>query len=101
MYGQQIWSIGLEVTGLSQLFGLGLGLLGLNHKMDPDNPSALKEFQQLRNERKSIEREKQRLPEHEAQQASQGGPTNGCFACGPGYVETVNFIISFFFFTLC
>uniref|UniRef100_A0A0N7ZCC5 ABC1 atypical kinase-like domain-containing protein n=1 Tax=Scylla olivacea TaxID=85551 RepID=A0A0N7ZCC5_SCYOL len=63
---------GLEVMGLRQLFSAGLGLLGISSKMDPDNLLALKEFYQLREERRSREREKQKLLEHEAQQAAQG-----------------------------
>lgn len=57
--------------GLGRLFGLGLGLLGLGHRSHPDNPQALKEYQQLREERKSVERERQRLLE-EADKAAQG-----------------------------
>ena len=68
--------------GLGQLFGLGLGLLGLGSKTDPDNVRALKEFQQLREER-----EKHRLGKQETQQAAQGGPTNGCLACGTPCIE--------------
>lgn len=75
IYGQQIWSIGLEVMGLRQLFSAGLGLLGIDSKMDPDNILALKEFYQWREERRrSSERERQKLLEPESQHSDQGEP---------------------------
>ncbi|XP_045123610.1 uncharacterized aarF domain-containing protein kinase 2-like isoform X3 [Portunus trituberculatus] len=62
---------GLEVMGLRQLFSAGLGLLGIGSKMDHDNLLALKEFYQWREERRSSERERQKLLELEAHQAAQ------------------------------
>lgn len=61
----------MEVLGLDRLFGLGLRLLGLNGKADPENPQALKDYMQQREERRSAERERQRLLD-EAEKAAQG-----------------------------
>lgn len=59
------------MLGLDRLFGLGLRLLGLGSKTDPENPQALSDYVQQREEKRNKEKERQRLLE-EAEKAAQG-----------------------------
>lgn len=54
-----------------RLFGLGLHLLGLGSKTNPDNPQALSDYLRQKEEKRNMERERQRLLE-EAEKAAQG-----------------------------
>lgn len=60
---------GMEVMG-DRLFGLGLHLLGLGSKTNPDNPQALSDYLRQKEEKRNMERERQRLLE-EAEKAAQ------------------------------